>query len=103
MEYSEDNLKDSALPIILYGKELRSSYNYLYGYNATVEQNSDDYHQDFFNVIRSIVGDFRSAILADLDKLRINVNKLQSGYNYSLDAQYQYKTNNGFNLIIRIK
>lgn len=91
LDYSEKNFKVNALPIILYDKEIRSSDYYQHGFDAMVERNSNDNHQHFLSVIQSVVKNFRSKILDDLELLRIELEDLQTGQFTGLDLYYLLK------------
>ncbi|MEI9808328.1 MAG: hypothetical protein WDO16_10925 [Bacteroidota bacterium] len=91
MDYSEKNFKVSALPVILYDKEIRSSDYYQYGFDAMVEKNSNDNHRHFLSVIQSVVKNFRSKILDDLDLLKIELEDLQANPFVNLDLYYLLK------------
>jgi len=87
-EYSNTNFKVKSLPVILYDREITSSDYFQYGFNARIERHEYDNQQHLADSIRSIVKSGRSAILDDLDLLRIDSEELQNGYLPVLDPYY---------------
>lgn len=86
--YSRKTFKVASLPIIFYGREIRYSDYYEYGYNARVRMNLNDRHDQLVQSTRSVVKGFREGLWEDLDLLRLNFDELQGGFLASLDPYY---------------
>lgn len=89
--YSDKNFKLKVLPAIYYAKEIRQTDYYEYGFDARVEMASNDNHSGLLKTIKSLTKGFREKLYDDLELLRIELDKLQSGQIFEFDPYYYLK------------